>query len=66
MKGGGRVPEVGDILLIVSDEKNLGEWKKGRVLRMVKGKDSVVRGVVLCQGSVRRTFPCHTPTRDIR
>ena len=46
-KKGGRVPEVGDILLIVVDEKNRGEWKKGRVLRLVKGKDGVVRGVIL-------------------
>ena len=46
-KGGGRVPEVGDILLIVGDEKNRGELKKGRALRLVKGKDGVVRGVVI-------------------
>ena len=46
-KKGGRVPEVGDILLIVGDKKNRGEWKKGRVLRLVKGKDGVVRGVIL-------------------
>jgi hypothetical protein len=28
-------------------EKKRSEWKKGRVVRQVKGKDGVVRGVVL-------------------
>jgi hypothetical protein len=56
-KGGGRIPEVGDILLIVGDEKNRGEWKKGRVLRLVKGKDGVVRGVVLCHNGRRIERP---------
>ena len=40
-------PEVGDIVLVVGEEKNRGEWKKGRVVRVVKGKDGVVRGVEL-------------------
>ena len=38
----GRVPGVGDILLIIGDSKNRGEWKKGRVKRLVKGRDKVV------------------------
>ena len=38
-------PEVADILLVVGEEKNRGEWRKGKVLRLVKGKDGVVRGV---------------------
>jgi hypothetical protein len=54
---GGSVPDVGDILLIVGDEKNRGEWKKGRVLRLVKGKDGVVRGVVLCHNGRRIERP---------
>jgi hypothetical protein len=50
---GGSVPDVGDILLIVGNEKNRGEWKKGRVIRLVKGKDSVARGVGLCHNGRR-------------
>ena len=41
------VPEIGEIVLIVGDEKNRGEWEKAKVIRYVKGKDSVVRGVVM-------------------
>ena len=43
----GATPEVGEIVLVVGDEKNRGEWKKGKVLRLIKGKDGVVRGVTL-------------------
>ena len=54
---GGRVPEVIDILLIIGDSKNRGEWKKGRVERLVKGKDGVVRGVVLLHNGKRIERP---------
>ena len=54
---GGRVPEVGDILLIIGDSKNRGEWKKGRVQRLVKGRDGVVRGVVLLHNGRRIERP---------
>ncbi|XP_028410919.1 uncharacterized protein LOC114533573 [Dendronephthya gigantea] len=40
-------PEVGEVVLVAGEEKNRSEWKKGRVVRQVKGKDGVVRGVVL-------------------
>ena len=40
-------PKVGEIVLVVGDEKNRGEWKKGKVVRLVQGKDGVVRGVTL-------------------
>jgi hypothetical protein len=40
-------PEVGEVVLVVGEEKNRSEWKKGRVVRQVKGKDGVVHGVVL-------------------
>ena len=33
------VPDIGDIVLIVADEKNRGEWKKGKVVRHIQGKD---------------------------
>ncbi|KAL9976623.1 hypothetical protein ACROYT_G013945 [Oculina patagonica] len=43
----GATPKVGEIVLVVGDEKNRGEWKKGKVVRLVQGKDGVVRGVTL-------------------
>ena len=46
-RGGSDYPEIGEIVLIIGDEKNRGEWKKGRVLRHIRGRDGVVRGVGL-------------------
>ena len=46
-RGESDYPEIGEIVLIIGDEKNRGEWKKGRVLRHIKGRDGVVRGVGL-------------------
>ena len=43
----GTIPQVGEIVLIIGDEKNRGEWRKGKVVRLNKGKDDVVRGVTL-------------------
>ena len=43
----GSTPKVGEIVLIVGDEKNRGEWKKGKVVRLIEGGDGVVRGVTL-------------------
>ena len=54
---GGRVPEVIDILLIIGDSKNRGEWKKGQVERLVKGRDGVVHGVVLLHNGKRIERP---------
>ena len=34
-------------MLLVSDGKNRGEWTKEKVLKYIRGKDGVVRGVVL-------------------
>ena len=46
-KEGGATPVVGEVVLVIGDEKNRGEWKKGKVSRLVQGKDGVVRGVIL-------------------
>jgi hypothetical protein len=46
-RGVGRVPEVREIVLLVGDEKNRGEWTKGKGERNIQGKDGVVRGVTL-------------------
>ena len=42
-----KAPEVGGIVLVVGEEKNRSEWKKEKVLRQIKGRDGVTRGVVL-------------------
>ena len=42
-----KVPEIGEIVLVVGDEKNRGHWKKGKVIQHIQGKDGVVRGVSL-------------------
>ena len=36
-----------EVVLIVGDEKNRGEWKKGKLLRLIQGRDGVVRGMRL-------------------
>ncbi|XP_068671091.1 uncharacterized protein [Montipora foliosa] len=43
----GATPVVGEVALVVGDETNRGEWKKGKVSRLIQGKDGVVRGVIL-------------------
>ncbi len=42
-----KAPEIGEIVLVIGKEKNRSEWKKAKVLRQIKGKDGVVRGVML-------------------
>lgn len=36
---------VGEIVIVMSEEKNCSKWKMGKVVRVVKGADDVVRGV---------------------
>ena len=43
----GATPVVGEVVLVVGDEKNRGEWKKRKVSRLIQGKDGVVRDVIL-------------------
>ena len=42
-----KVPDIGEIVLVIGDEKTRGEWKRGKVVRHVRGKDEVVRCVSL-------------------
>ena len=46
-RGARNYPEVREVVLLVGEEKNRGEWKKGRILRHIRGQEDVVRGVVL-------------------
>ncbi|XP_029205849.2 uncharacterized protein LOC114969687 [Acropora millepora] len=37
-----QMPEVGEIVLVVGENRNRGEWKKAKVVQHVKGRDGVV------------------------
>ena len=51
IKGENARPEVGEMMLVVGEEKNRAEWKRGKVVELIKGKDNVVRGVkILMKG----------------
>ena len=51
-KGWDKVPQLGEVVLIVGEERNRGKWMKGIVLRCVKGKDGVIReAIVLHKGN---------------
>ena len=41
------VPEVGEIVLMLGEEKNRGRWKKEKVIRIVRGTVGMARGVIL-------------------
>lgn len=41
------VAQIGDIVLVVGEEKNRGKWKKGKFLCHVRRKDGVTREVAL-------------------
>ena len=58
-RGENACPEVGEMVLVVGEEKNRAEWKRGRVLELIKGKDNVVRGVkILTKGhTIDRPLP---------
>ena len=47
MKGEDPKVNVGEVVLVIGEEKNRGQWKKGKVLRVIKGRDGILRGVVL-------------------
>ena len=46
-RGARNYSEVGEVVLIVGEKKNRGECKKGLVLRQIRGRNDVVKGVVL-------------------
>ena len=56
-RGESDYPEIREIVLIIGDEKNRGEWKKGRVLRHIRGRDGVVRGVGLLHKGYQIQWP---------
>ena len=43
-------PSEGDIVLVKGEEKNRNKWKIGKVTKLIKGNDEVVRGVKLQSG----------------
>ena len=46
-KRGGLPIKEGDVVLIQSDERNRGKWKLGIVVKLIKGRDGVVRAARL-------------------
>ena len=38
---------MGEIVLVLGEEKNREKWMKANVVKHVKGKDEIVRGVIL-------------------
>ena len=56
-RSGTVVPEIGEVVLIVGDEKNRGLWMKGRVLKHVTGKDGVIRGAIVLHKGNRLERP---------
>ena len=42
--------KVGDVVLIQNDERNRGKWNVGIVVKLIKGKDGVVRAAKLRAG----------------
>ena len=71
VKGDGQLPRVGEIVLVLGKEKNRGLWKKGKVLRLILGKDGVVRGVVLrhkgheIERPIQLVFPLEIRSREV-
>ena len=49
IKGGPPI-EQGDVVLIQSDERNRGKWNIGVVVKLIKGRDGIVRGARLRAG----------------
>ncbi|XP_048576166.1 uncharacterized protein LOC125557540 [Nematostella vectensis] len=46
-----KVPEKGRVVLLKEDVKNKAQWKIGRVVEKITGRDGVVRGVKLKMGN---------------
>ena len=42
LKSDGELPRVGEVVLVLGEEKNRDLWKKGKVVRLISGKDGVV------------------------
>ncbi|KAL9967322.1 hypothetical protein ACROYT_G025523 [Oculina patagonica] len=63
-RGESDFPEIGEVVLIIGDEKNRGEWKKGRVLKHIRGRDGVVRGVDLLHKGNQIQRPIQLPYKS--
>ena len=40
-------PKVGDVVIVKGENKNRNTWKLGKIVRLITGRDGVVRGVEL-------------------
>ena len=39
------IPKLGEIVILIGEERNRSKWRKGKLISLVKGRDGVVRGV---------------------
>ena len=57
-RGKNACPEVGEIVLVVGEEKNQAKWKRGKVLELIKGRDNFMRVEILTKGhTIDRPLP---------
>ena len=49
-KGGSGTPQVGDIVIVKSEQRNRGKWQLGVVEQLIMGRDGVTRGAKLRTG----------------
>ena len=50
------VPNVGDIVIVYEDRQPRHKWLLGRITKLIKGKDDVIRGAELYMGKTKRTL----------
>jgi hypothetical protein len=50
-------PKVGDVVIVKGENKNRNTWKLGKIVRLITGRDGVVRGVELQTGKGRLERP---------
>lgn len=61
-------PNVGSLVLIKGEEKNRNKWKIGKVVRLIRGRDQVVRGVQLQtgKGTIERPIQLIYPALELQ
>ena len=49
----------GDVVLIKGDERNRGQWKIGVVVKLIEGRDGIVRAVKIESWEIlpRKNYP---------
>ena len=62
----GQTPRVGDVVVIHEDNKRRHLWKMGKIIELIVGRDSVVRGAkVRVAGNSKRTTILERPLEKL-